>query len=205
MCTARAPVAPLVYRTCTVGGRSDMVPIHVWYMIVNRTWIGFTNLQWNTKHGLNPNSVACLRPTLWGCLLPTLWFAGAAMMKSTQKGSTKTVTALNSFYIATFFQHLILYSSPHHRTHVWLQVLYVKWFWASSTLTATGWHCTSPIGSTKAYETRRAFLKQLGDKEKGTQQKTIDGITALHEGVINAEKTFDGGCDFLLNWYRTNF
>ena len=48
------------------------------------------------------------------------------------------------FTFIIFFRHLIMYSSPHHRTHVWLQVLYAKWFWASPTHTATGSHCTSP-------------------------------------------------------------
>ena len=35
----------VVYRTCTVGGRSDMVPIHVRYTIVYRTWFGIIHVQ----------------------------------------------------------------------------------------------------------------------------------------------------------------
>ena len=46
ICTGHALVDPLVYRTCTVGRRSDMVLIHVWYTIVNQTWIGFIGNEW---------------------------------------------------------------------------------------------------------------------------------------------------------------
>jgi hypothetical protein len=61
------------------------------------------------------------------------------------------------------------------------------------------------IGTTKAYDARRAFLKELGEKAKETQQPTINGITALHEGEIESNRSFEGGCEFLLKWYRNNF
>jgi hypothetical protein len=39
-----------VYLTCTIGGRFNMVPIHVQYTIVNRTRIGFTG--WSASYCL---------------------------------------------------------------------------------------------------------------------------------------------------------
>jgi hypothetical protein len=61
------------------------------------------------------------------------------------------------------------------------------------------------IGSTKAYKARRSILKELGEKAKETQQPTIDGIAALHEGEMESNRSFEGGCEFLLKWYINNF
>jgi len=61
------------------------------------------------------------------------------------------------------------------------------------------------IGSTKAYQARRAFLKTLSDKEEETQKITIDGITKLHNVNPGEAQTYEGGCEFLLHWYRNNF
>lgn len=61
------------------------------------------------------------------------------------------------------------------------------------------------IGTSKSYDARRNFLKEIGERAQATQQPTVDAITDLHEGVSDEEKTFEGGCHFLLNWYRSNF
>ena len=61
------------------------------------------------------------------------------------------------------------------------------------------------IGNTKAYDMRKEFLRNLDKHAKDTQQITVDLITELdnQEGGLN--KTFEGGCSFLLKWYRDNF
>jgi hypothetical protein len=48
-------------------------------------------------------------------------------------------------------------------------------------------------------------FQRMRRKGIGTHQPTIDSITALHERVLDWDRTFDGGCTFLLNWYRSNF
>ncbi|EJK71700.1 hypothetical protein THAOC_06835 [Thalassiosira oceanica] len=59
------------------------------------------------------------------------------------------------------------------------------------------------IGATKAYKKKKEFRKQLEIQSQQSMQRTIDRITALDNQ--NTAKTFEGGCDFLLQWYRNNF
>ena len=58
------------------------------------------------------------------------------------------------------------------------------------------------IGRTPAYNDRRAFLDKIKIKSGPSQEQTRINITDLD---TNTDKTFEGGCAFLLNWYRTTF
>ena len=61
------------------------------------------------------------------------------------------------------------------------------------------------IGNTKAYKTRREFRNKMAQKSGRTIRRTIERITALHSVEEGEEPTFEGGCKFLLRWYRTEF
>ena len=61
------------------------------------------------------------------------------------------------------------------------------------------------IGRSKAYITRRAFRNNLATKSETSMRRTIDRITALHEVEEGQQKTFDGGCNYLLSWYRSTY
>ena len=56
------------------------------------------------------------------------------------------------------------------------------------------------IGKGKIYDLRREFQQKLKLMEKETQAPTIDAITSLD--TINEPKTYEGGCAFLLDWFR---
>ena len=55
------------------------------------------------------------------------------------------------------------------------------------------------IGNTSAYQHRKNFAKELKDIAPISQKRTVEAITKLDS--VN-EKTFKGGCDFLLKWFR---
>ena len=58
------------------------------------------------------------------------------------------------------------------------------------------------IGKGLACDRTREFLQSLEAVAATSQQRTKVAITNLDQ---SENKTFQGGCDFLLNWYRTNF
>ena len=62
------------------------------------------------------------------------------------------------------------------------------------------------IGNTKAYYLRREFERDLKKKAADTQAKVIKAIKRLD---TSKKRTYEGGCEFLLNWYKeeiqTNF
>ena len=57
------------------------------------------------------------------------------------------------------------------------------------------------IGATPAYAEKRRFQDMLKQRAQPSQQVTIDAITDLDPNAD--DKTFEGGCEFLLRWYRT--
>ena len=59
------------------------------------------------------------------------------------------------------------------------------------------------IGTTKAYQKKKDYRERLGVQSQQSMQRTVDRITALDNE--NTVKTFDGGCNFLLQWYRSTF
>ena len=59
------------------------------------------------------------------------------------------------------------------------------------------------IGTTKAYQKKKDFREQLQVQSQQSMQRTVDRITALDNA--NTVKTFDGGCNFLLQWYRSTY
>ena len=62
------------------------------------------------------------------------------------------------------------------------------------------------IGRTPAYKDHRAFVDKIKMKSGPSQEPTRLNITALDTSTtIDTDKTFEGGCAFLLNWYRTTF
>ena len=61
------------------------------------------------------------------------------------------------------------------------------------------------IGETPAYKARREFNKDMTKKGELTTKKTIQWITDLHSAQNGQDKTFKGGCEFLLQWYRNTF
>ena len=60
------------------------------------------------------------------------------------------------------------------------------------------------LGNTPAYNDRRKFRREMNELSEQTMKRTIDRITALHDAT-NGNKTFEGGCEFLLRWYRATF
>ena len=58
------------------------------------------------------------------------------------------------------------------------------------------------IGNTKAYKARNDFLKNVQERVKSTQEKIREGITNLDQAETG--KSYEGGCQFLLEWYRVN-
>ena len=55
------------------------------------------------------------------------------------------------------------------------------------------------IGTTKAYETRKAYLRQVKTRATESVNRIREKIALLD---VNPEKSFEGGCEFLLNWYN---
>ena len=60
------------------------------------------------------------------------------------------------------------------------------------------------LGNTPAYNDRRKFRQEMNELSEQTMKRIIDRITALHDAT-NGNKTFEGGCKFLLRWYRATF
>ena len=58
------------------------------------------------------------------------------------------------------------------------------------------------IGTQKSYQEKRAFREKLATQSENTMTRSIERITALDTA---SQKTFEGGCNFLLRWYRSNF
>ena len=58
----------------------------------------------------------------------------------------------------------------------------------------------SKIGKSGPYKTRRKFLSELNEIAPETQKRTIDAITQLDPE--EAYQTYNGGCNFLLKWFR---
>lgn len=59
------------------------------------------------------------------------------------------------------------------------------------------------IGRTPAYDARRVFQETLRMKSAASQEPTINAIKSLDPSPAN--KTYEGGCKFLLDWYRSTF
>ena len=57
------------------------------------------------------------------------------------------------------------------------------------------------IGTTKAYDKRKEFIRDMKIKAGPSQQYYIERITSLD--TSNTEKTLMGGYRFLLHWYRS--
>lgn len=55
------------------------------------------------------------------------------------------------------------------------------------------------IGATPAYVKRRAFQNKLRQQAVQSQRRTVDRITDLDPSP--GQKSFQGGCQFLLDWY----
>ena len=60
----------------------------------------------------------------------------------------------------------------------------------------------SRIGNTNAYKARKEFLQQTRARSEPSQEFTKLAITAL-DPAVDRDKTFEGGCKFLLDWYRS--
>jgi hypothetical protein len=55
-------------------------------------------------------------------------------------------------------------------------------------------------------KTRRDFLTKIRMSSGPSQEQTRLHITALDQSAVtDSDKTFEGGCNFLLDWYRTTF
>jgi hypothetical protein len=62
------------------------------------------------------------------------------------------------------------------------------------------------IGKTSGNEKRKCFLDKLLNMEQATLMTFEQNIAMLDNRYNDCErKTFDGGCDFLLHWYRSNY
>ena len=61
------------------------------------------------------------------------------------------------------------------------------------------------IGTTQPYEERRTFRNYLSGLSERNMQRSKEAIAKLHQCENGNEKTFEGGCDFLLEWYRSTF
>ena len=61
------------------------------------------------------------------------------------------------------------------------------------------------IGRSKAYITRRNFRDTLVDESEPSMRRTIERITALHDVEEGQQKTFNGRCKALLEWYRATY
>ena len=64
-------------------------------------------------------------------------------------------------------------------------------------------HQLSNIGKGSAYDKRKEFESMLCEKSIKTQKPFVDAITSLDNNNDGNEKTFEGGCRFLCNWYRS--
>ncbi len=60
------------------------------------------------------------------------------------------------------------------------------------------------IGNTDAYRSRNVFLEETRRKSIPSQEKIIVAITQL-DTTTTRDKTFVGGCKFLLEWFRSTF
>ena len=56
------------------------------------------------------------------------------------------------------------------------------------------------IGTTNSYDLRRSFETEMKRRADESQTQTIEAITALDNNHEN--KTYEGGCKFLLSWFR---
>ena len=61
------------------------------------------------------------------------------------------------------------------------------------------------IGNTKAYQTRVAFLNKLRSQSTPSQVTTREAIRKLDPNEEEGDKTYEGGCEYLLQWYRHTF
>jgi ATP-dependent exoDNAse (exonuclease V), alpha subunit - helicase superfamily I member len=60
------------------------------------------------------------------------------------------------------------------------------------------------IGKTKGNQAYKDFMAMLSRKEEETFQKFQEMITQLDDSTAEGnERTFDGGCNFLLHWYHS--
>ena len=57
------------------------------------------------------------------------------------------------------------------------------------------------IGQGNVYELRREFQERLKSMARDTQAPTIQAITDLDPNDTGG-KTYEGGCQFLLNWFN---
>ena len=60
------------------------------------------------------------------------------------------------------------------------------------------------LGNTPAYSDRKQFRTEMNLLSGHLMRRTIDRIAAL-DSATDGNKTFEGGCEFLLRWYRDTF
>ncbi len=60
------------------------------------------------------------------------------------------------------------------------------------------------IGNTDAYRVQNMFLEETKRKSIPSQEQTIVAITQF-DTTTTSNKTFVGGCKFLLKWFRSTF
>jgi hypothetical protein len=62
------------------------------------------------------------------------------------------------------------------------------------------------IGKTSGNKKWKCFLDKLHNMEQSTLRTFEQNIAMLNDRYDDCKrKTFDGGCDFLLDWYRSNY
>ncbi len=60
------------------------------------------------------------------------------------------------------------------------------------------------IGNTDAYRSQNMFLEETRRKSIPSQEKIIVAITQL-DTATTSNKTYVGGCKFLLEWFKSTF
>ena len=58
------------------------------------------------------------------------------------------------------------------------------------------------IGKSKAYETRKAYLQDIRERAEASKALLMERIAAVDPNPIVDQRTYEGGCAFLLNWYN---
>jgi len=59
------------------------------------------------------------------------------------------------------------------------------------------------IGTTKAYDARKAYLRDIKDRAQRSKEVLMAKITSADPNPNENERSFEGGCQFLLEWYNS--
>ena len=62
---------------------------------------------------------------------------------------------------------------------------------------------TDGIGTSQKNKLRRSFKQKLNALSVTSQAPTVESITKLDATNMDTEKTFKGGCKFLLDWFNS--